>query len=397
MVRADATGRAPTLETALRVAIVFGTFPPDRNGGADSVARLSPALAEQGADVHVLTSADHAPEREVFSPGVTVHRIIDDWTFSRAGRRALARANDVLRAERIQILHVIFPDSVLQESYQLPAALGLGRIPLVATFWNIGLGRRSPWPIRGEALALLTRSALVTSHDPTYLRALGRLVGWAKPVRWLGIGSHVDARGVQDRDQARARFGLDGVASLAYFGHLDFTRGIEDLFDALARLRRKRDVRLVMVGSAGDQQYAPYRRLAEELGVADALVWTGYLSEREAAATLAAVDLCVLPYRRNSLGRSALAAAVDVGVPTVLGGTPDGVTPLRPGEHVAVVPPDDPDTLARTLGELLDDDERRARLAAGARRASRLFAWPRNAACALSLYHEVLGTRSKAA
>ena len=397
MARADAKEPASALDSALRVAIVFGTFPPDRNGGADSIARFGPALAAQGADVHVVTSADHAPARDVFAPGVTVHRVIDDWTFSRAGRRALGRANDILQAERTEILHVIFPDSVLQERYQLPAILGLGRIPLVATFWNIGLGRRSPWPIRAEALALLARSALVTSHDPTYLRALRRRVGWAKPVRWLGIGSHVDASGVEARGEARARFGLDGVASLAYFGHLDFTRGIEDLFEALARLHGERDVRLVMVGSAGDAQYAPYRRIAERLGVADALVWTGYLPERDAAATLAAVDLCVLPYRRNSLGRSALAAALDVGVPTVLGGTPEGVRPLRPGEHVALVPPDDPETLARTIAELLDDDERRASLAAGARRAGRIFAWPRNAACALGLYHEVLRTRSKTA
>ena len=399
MAGGDATAPASTRDTALRVAIVFGTFPPDRNGGADFVARFGPALAAQGADVHVLTSAEHTPEREGFAPGVTVHRIIEDWTFSHSGRRALARANDVLRTERTQIVHVIFPDSVLQEAYQVPAALGLGRVPLVATFWNIGLGRRSPWPIRAEAGALLARSALVTSHDPTYLRALRRIVGWWKPVRWLGIGSHVDASGVAEREAARARLGLDGVPSLAYFGHLDFTRGIEDLFEALARLRRERDVRLVMVGSAGDEQYAPYREIAARLGVGDALVWTGYLPDREAAAVLAAADLCVLPYRRNSLGRSALAAALDVGVPTVLGGTPAGVAPLRPGDHVALVPPDDPATLARTIGNLLDDEDRRRQLAAGARRASRLFAWPRTAACALGLYREVLRqrTRSKTA
>ena len=129
---------------AMRVAVVFGTYPPDRNGGADFVARFAEALAGRDAEVHVLTSAGRGPEREEVSEGVTVHRAIDEWTLSEDGRGTLRRANELLRSEGVDVVHVLFPDSVLQGRYQLPAAIGLRRLPLVTTFWNLGLGRRSP-------------------------------------------------------------------------------------------------------------------------------------------------------------------------------------------------------------------------------------------------------------
>jgi glycosyltransferase involved in cell wall biosynthesis len=381
--------RSPaTADAALRVAIVFGTFPPERNGGADFVARFSDALAEHGAVPNVLTSpSPGAPEREELDSGVIVHRVVDEWALSSSARKAVRRIDELLVAERVDVLHVFFPDSVLQSRYQVPAALGLGRIPLVTTFWNLGLGRRSPAAIKLEALALLARSAVLTSHDPRYLRALRLGAGWARPVHWLPVGTNLDRPAGRDAAAVRARLGVGDAALLGYFGHLDFTRGIEDLFQALALLRRRRDVRLAMIGATGERG-GRYRSLARELGIDGAVVWTGYLPAADAADTLAAVDLCVLPYRRNSLGRSALAAAFAVGAPTILGGSPAGIAPLRPGKHVELVAPGDSERLATLVGELLDDPGRRSRLSAGAQSASRLFAWPRIAMSAVSLYRE---------
>src|SRR5215216_3219954 len=88
----------------LRVAICFGTFAPERNGGADFVGRFAPALAAMGAQVHVLTSPADAPERERVADGVTVHRAVEDWTVG-GGRRTLARVNRLLEAERIDVVH----------------------------------------------------------------------------------------------------------------------------------------------------------------------------------------------------------------------------------------------------------------------------------------------------
>ena len=126
------------------------------------------------------------------------------------------------------------------------------------------------------------------------------------------------------------------------------------------------------------------------LGVADQVEWTGYLDDDEVPQRLADLDLCVLPYRRNSLGRSALAAALAAGTPVVLAGRADRIAPLVAGRNVALVAPDDASGLARELARLIDDPGERRRLADGARRAAPLFSWERIAMEALGLYREAL-------
>ncbi len=392
-----------TIARPLRVALCFGTFPPERNGGADFLRHFALALADAGTEVTVLTAPADAPPYEEVAPGVVVARIVDDWSVSRRGRQALARAGRLLRERGVHVVHVFFPDPGLAGSYQVPAALGAPRIPLVTTFWNLGLGRRSPWRLRAEALALIARSRVLTSHDPGYLRALRALAAGSRPVHWLPVGNNLAATASWAvTPERRRQAGLEPTsAHLAFFGQLDFTRGVDDLFRAVALLREVVDVRLVLIGAARrEDRYVPgsdalrhYRglqTLPRRLGIDDAVHWTEYLPDEDAAELLAAVDLCVLPYRRNSLGRSALVAALAVGTPTVVAGSVDGIAPLRAGTHVALTPPGDPAALAETVRALLDDPAQRERLAEGGHRAARMFAWPRLADAALALYREAL-------
>jgi glycosyltransferase involved in cell wall biosynthesis len=372
--------------SGLTVAVCFGTFLPERNGGADFVVRFAAALVRSGARVHVVTSRGMGPEREEAAEGFVVHRIVDDWTF-RGVAASRSRVRGMLEAERADVFHVFFPDSVVGRAYQSAAFLAPRRTRLVTTWWNLGLGRRSPPLLRLGSAALLARSRVLSSHDPSYLAALHRLVLGLKPVELLPVGSNF-----LPKDRRRR----DGPFTLGFFGQLDFTRGVDTLFDALARLSRP-EVRLVMLGSAGrperyggDPEFARLLALPSELGIDQQVEWTGFLSDEEIPQALADLDLCVLPYRRNSLGRSALAAALEAGTPVVLGGRADRVAPLVPGEHIALVSPDDPQGLADTLARLIDDDDERARLAAGARRAADLFAWPRIAETALDLYRRAL-------
>ena len=253
--------------------------------------------------------------------------------------------------------------------------------------------------MRVEATRLLARSTVVSSHDPTYLRALRHLVGWAKPVEWIPVGSNVGASDTSWPNGDRRALGLDEAAQyLAYFGQLDHTRGVEDLFEAVRLLRLEgRDVRALMVGSAGrPERYeqdtrsraalASYLRLPHRLGIGDAVTWTPYLPDRDVIEHLAAADICVLPYRRNSIGRSALATVLAVGAPTILGGTTTGIAPLDPKRHVRAVTPGEPKQLAAEVAALLDDPSAARQLAEGAKRGARFFAWPRIAAAAINAY-----------
>ncbi len=182
------------------------------------------------------------------------------------------------------------------------------------------------------------------------------------------VGPNVETEAQAPTRDVRERLGADGALVVGYFGHLDFTRGVDLLFESVRRLRRTADVRLVMIGAGGEERYSEYRQLATAYGIAEATTWTGYLPSKEVANVLANIDVCVLPYRRNSLGRSALAAALTVGVPTVLAGTPAGIAPLEGGRHVELVPRDDVAALWRRCAVWAPDADARARLARGAPR-----------------------------
>jgi glycosyltransferase involved in cell wall biosynthesis len=200
------------------------------------------------------------------------------------------------------------------------------------------------------------------------------------------------------REALRRSLTLDGNAFwLGYFGQLDPTRGVEDLFEAVATLRTHHDVRLVMIGSAGrPERYeaeaasgaylTAMLELPHRLGIADAVRWTDYLADADVVGYLRGIDVCVLPYRRNHIGRSALAAALEAGAPTVLAGSAASVAPLVPGRDVALVPPRSPDVLARTIENILRDEHLRDQLVAGAVGGARNFSWPLIGERAESIY-----------
>lgn len=103
---------------------------------------------------------------------------------------------------------------------------------------------------------------------------------------------------------------LQGKRVLVYLGTLERTRHIERLFEMMALLRtRVPDARLVLVGDA--EEAADRRWLeaqARENGVADAVIWTGWLPAHEAWRWLRAATLGLSPIPRGPL--------LDVGSPT---------------------------------------------------------------------------------
>jgi glycosyltransferase involved in cell wall biosynthesis len=116
------------------------------------------------------------------------------------------------------------------------------------------------------------------------------------------------------RDQGRAGLALNqDHFLLAYFGYVDYTKGVETLLQAVQLVTKQaRNVRLVMIGggrgtakTAVDQRgefvanYAcEMQSVSERLGIADKVTWLpGYSSgSREASMYLYAADVCVLPF-----------------------------------------------------------------------------------------------------
>ncbi len=122
---------------------------------------------------------------------------------------------------------------------------------------------------------------------------------------------------------------LAGRRVLVYLGTLDRPRRIEILFDMLARVRREIPEALLVL--AGDTEDAVHRdwlkRQAEEAGVAEHVLWTGWLPMREGWRYVRAAEVGLSPFPRGFLLDSASPTKVPeylaLGVPVVCNDNPD--------------------------------------------------------------------------
>jgi len=124
-------------------------------------------------------------------------------------------------------------------------------------------------------------------------------------------------------------------------------KGVDVLIEAFASARKELPgAGLTLVGSGS--AFEANRRLATRLGLGDELRFTGTVPRAE--PYLVQADVVVLPSRREGLPVAAL-EALGLGRPVVasaVGGTP---TVVREGETGWLVPPEDPESLARALVE----------------------------------------------
>ncbi len=385
-----------------------------QGGMGDYTRELSRALAEFGVEAHVVTSVKAGP------PEVsTVHPIIETW-----GWRSLQTINAFLDDLQPAITHI---------QYQTAA---YGMHPAI-NFLPLGLRRRRP--------AIQTA---ITYHDlrvPYLFPKAGPLRWWVTlaPARWshavivtnpedrqrmengdwrqppfsifhfpilipIGSNIHPIPPANFDPDAWRDQIGIGrDEAMLVYFGFLNASKGGETLIHGLDRLvRRGYHCRLVMLGGqvgASDPTNRVYldrvKALIGRLGLAERVVWTGFIPDEQVSAYLMAADIAVLPYRDGaSFRRGSLMAALAHGLPVVTthpqGSPPPGDEPqLVDGVNVRLVPPDDPEVLARAVGDLIDDPHQRRQLGVGAGQLSQAFTWDRIAAQHKSVYDQLLAQR----
>jgi glycosyltransferase involved in cell wall biosynthesis len=144
-------------------------------------------------------------------------------------------------------------------------------------------------------------------------------------------------RSVPERITAAEEPRLMGKRVLVYLGTLARGRQIEILFDVLRRVReRYADALLVLVGEAEDQAQERWlRSRARDAGVADAVLFTGWLPIEEGWRYVRAAEVGLAPYPRGSLLDSGSPTKVieylALGVPVVANDNPDQERVLRDG------------------------------------------------------------------
>ena len=173
--------------------------------------------------------------------------------------------------------------------------------------------------------------------------------------------------------EARLRLGISAQHVLLFFGYVRKYKGLDVLLDAIALLRGRLDIALLVVGEFYDdeQKYRDrIRRLELDTVVT---VRSDYIPNDEVKYYFSAADAVVLPY--TSATQSGIAQiAYNFDLPVIATNVGGLAEVVREGETGLLVPPNDPRALAGRIIEYFTSVDR-ARLRLNVREEKGRYSW----------------------
>jgi glycosyltransferase involved in cell wall biosynthesis len=334
----------------VRILLHCVYYPPEVGGLESHVAELARGLVEAGHEVRVVTSRSRAGlEREETMDGVRVHRsplpsrTPSGWALYAAASLGITRRwacwADVVHA---QAFASVVPCRL--------AARAADR-PLVATFHTshfLVRARRRSWR------PVLSRLVRWPDHRLAASREIADVaMALAPGVRVEALTNGVDTRRFAPGPPALTPAG-GGERRLLVPRRLFEKNGVEYLVRAMpAVVKRVPEARAFLVGDGPER--ARLEALAAELGVAGAVRFMGNRPHEAMPGLLRSGELAVFPSLMEATSVAAL-ECMACGVPVVatrVGGLPEIVD-----DTVGrLVPPGDPDALARAVADLLEGGE----------------------------------------
>lgn len=352
----------------LRVGI-FGLISPhqgrNRGGTAVSVVRLANALAARGVrvDVIALAGSFEQPVMDELDPAVR------RWPLHRSSRPAVL-ASLLLYGWRSR------PDALISlDTRANTLATRAKRLPgagfrVIATLRNevaskidaAGGGRR-----RRGVQRMFRRADAVVAVSHGLAREFADVVGTAVD-RLEVIHNLVVTDGLSERVEesvSHSWLAADRYAPVVLgVGRLQAQKDFSTLVRAFARLRRRRPLRLVILGEGNEA--AGLEQQVRQLGVEDDVDFPGFVSNP--LAWMARADVFVLPSRSEAFGM-VLVEAMASGCPVVSTDCPSGPREiLDHGRYGALVPVGDDESMATEIERVLDHPPARTLLKEGAHR-----------------------------
>lgn len=345
-------------------------YPPEWGGTELITHDQANAGAAAGHDVSVVAFTRMKPGTETGN-GVAVHRAkvlanVDSQPLSLRWLILAAR-----HGRAADIVHIHTPN--------LLAAVALLFVPRrvrIILQWHTDLVEKGflGWLARPLERYMVHRAERILATSAVYAEAspVLRRFGAKTLAIPLGIADPALAP-TSDRVPAAVADFLRGRPFALAVGRAVPYKGFEYLVRASAKLRSGTAVVIVGTGPLEAGLHA----LADELEVGERLLFAGRVSTEDLHALFASASLYVMcSVKRSEAFGLVLLEAMGHGLPTVATAIPGSGVAWVAGEGEAgrIVPPRDPDALARAIDELMADPDERASFARRAReRYERLF------------------------
>ncbi len=233
------------------------------------------------------------------------------------------------------------------------------------------------------ATRIITDSKHSKSEIVSYLRADPERVDVIYPGVDPGFAPVADALQLA---AVRSRFGIHREFILCV-GIYKLRKNHAGLLRAFQRLLVSGvQAQLVVAGPMAEGE-AALCRLAAELGVAERVVFTGFVTDAELRALYSAARVCVAPSLYEGFGFTVL-EAMACGAPVVCSRATS--LPEVAGKAVLYFDPHDPGEMASQLLRVFSDDALRASLIEQGQQNLQRFNWAETARLTLAVYHQVL-------
>lgn len=229
-----------------------------------------------------------------------------------------------------------------------------GHINLVPLAWFAGRVMRAPWLLIVHGVDAWQPTASCTTNR--LIRSANRVISVSDVTRgklmaWSGLPAGRIALLPNSIDLAtfvarpkRAdlieKYGIAGKKVIMTVGRLagqDRYKGFDEILEALPCIILEEPRCVYLIVGDGDDRKRLERKVAS-LGLADRVVFTGYVSERDKVDCYSLADAYVMPSRGEGFG-IVLLEAMSCGVPTVASKTDGGREALIDGQLGALVDP----------------------------------------------------------
>jgi glycosyltransferase involved in cell wall biosynthesis len=394
----------------MRILMLSWEYPPYVVGGLGRhVAELTPALARQGLDVHVVTPTAKKDEARVtVEDGVTVHRVFAPlWgaetseIYDRAVETNWIIENYAQQARetygQFDLIHVhdwltSFAGIALKQTWHSP---------LVATIHATERGR-----CRGHLISQLQWSIDRAEHD--LIREAWQVIVcshymyneiqylFQAPASKLDVVPNAvnlaDLRNGHNQAQLaafQAKYAQPGDLIVFTISRLVYEKGVHQLVQAAPRILAEcPQARILIAGRGPEAEHL--KQQAAALGVSDRVNFIGFISDEDRNGLFKTAACAVFPSLYEPFGIVAL-EAMALMCPVVVSDVGGFSEMVKHAETGVTVYANDADSIAWGILHTLNHPDWARNYALNARRSiDLLFNWPRIARLTIDVYRRVL-------
>ena len=380
-----------------RLALLsFHSCPVGRLGEKDAggmniyVLQIAREVAQMGREVDVFTrshDSDHTKIVDVETGARVVHL---DAGPCDAPKDDLYHYTPKFVTELLEFQKAEGVDyDLIHSHYWLSGSVGMTlsrewNIPHVVTFHTLAktkmrarVGERES-QLRQDVESLVTSDAdgIVVSTDEERQDLVRLYRAEARKIAIIPPGVNLEMFHPVDRNDTRARLGIEEQNVVLYVGRIEPLKGVDILLRAVPMLECAQDLRVMVVGGSpgNDAELERLKSLTVKLGIADSVTFTGSVPQHVLPDYYSAADVFVLPSHSESFGLAPL-EAMACGTPVVVSRVGGLKTFVKNGETGYLVPWRRPESFAQRLDVLLASPKLRQVMGKAARAKALSMGW----------------------